>query len=161
MTLSVCRMPLKFFGAGIVSLEIAPTPSCILYPGVDSPPQSLPLCHETDPLSGIAVEIVECGEADKVAVLVIIEPTDMWETARWRGAVIETPRRRTNGWVCSVHEIREYLCTCSCEDQTSYRVYFWMCCFNFPFGTRFVMKSWSECSTGQPKNKSSDSPLVT
>lgn len=26
-------------------------------------------------------EIAECGEADKVVVLAIIEPTDIWETA--------------------------------------------------------------------------------
>lgn len=38
--------------------------------------------------------MVEHREADMAVVLVIMEPTDIWETARWTGgAGIETP-----GW---------------------------------------------------------------
>ena len=77
------------------ALEILRGPDCLPRNRPPPPPAfcnpaltvSPPLCHETDPLS--AAQTVECGEADKVVVLVITEPTDMWETARWRGAVIE------------------------------------------------------------------------
>lgn len=128
MTLSVCRMPLKFFRAGTVSQEIPPAPSKHSVTRCWQPPSSsLPLWHETGPLFGRAVQTVECGEADKVAFFVIIELTDIWETARWIGAVIETPSRRPNGRVCSVYGLRHGLCTCSYEHQTSYWIYFWMC----------------------------------
>lgn len=41
---------------------------------------------------------VEHREADIAVVLVIMEPTDIWETARWMGgAGIEAPSWRLSG----------------------------------------------------------------
>lgn len=91
----------------------APTSFSLLRPSVDNAPSAVsPLRHETAPLSGRAARTVECGEADKAAVLVIIDPTDLWETVRRIDAMRDTPSCQTNGSVCRVHVKNTFVCTC-------------------------------------------------
>lgn len=116
---SVClQNALEILQGGTVSLEMPPPPQC-WQPPPQSPPRDMKQVHCLGGQFRLSSR-----EADKVAVLVIIEPTDMWETARWVEAVIETSSRQTNGWVWRLYGIRHFLYTCWYKDQTFHYIYF-------------------------------------